>query len=118
MHCLPSYTYSIDARRNLSKKMASLHAAFAWSFLFIAVSVARPNALNSKQSAQNEKGTTFVPADDKCSIVVNGDYYAGPNKEIKSILQGIQAQLTEMQEQLQQLKKANGNNTGKRRKNY
>ncbi len=63
---------------------------------------------------QNDKATTVVPADDKCSIIVNGDYYAGPNREIKTILRGIQAQLSEMQEQIREIQKENGNKTGKR----
>ncbi len=94
--------------------MTFILVAFCWGIFFIAVSVARPNALNSKQSAQNGKETTTVPADDKCSIVVNGDYYAGPSREIKTILSEIQAQLSEMQGQLREMKKENGNKTGKK----
>ncbi|KAL9964443.1 hypothetical protein ACROYT_G028087 [Oculina patagonica] len=92
--------------------MAFILVAFCWSILFIAVSVARPKDLISKQSVlTNGKGTTFAPADDKCSIVVNGDYYAGSSREIKTILREIQAKLSEMQEQLREIKKGKGNKT-------
>lgn len=97
--------------------MNFLLVAFGWSILFIAVTLARPNPFNSKQSVQNKKETASVPADDKCSIVVNGDYYAGPNKEIQTILQGIQTKLSEMQEQLGGIKTAKVNKTGKRKRN-
>ncbi|KAL9964453.1 hypothetical protein ACROYT_G028097 [Oculina patagonica] len=91
--------------------MTFAHVAFCWSILFITASITRTNALNSTQSVQNDKATTVVPADDKCSIIVNGDYYAGPNREIKTILRGIQAQLSEMQEQIREIQKENGNKT-------
>ena len=55
-------------------------------------------------------------ADDKCGTVVHGNYYAESNKETKAILQGIQAQLSEMQEQLREIKICNSNKTGKRKK--
>ena len=42
----------------------------------------------------------------------HGNYYAGVNDEIKVILQGIQAQLSEMQEQLREIKISNDNKTG------
>ena len=44
--------------------------------------------------------------------MVNGDYYAGPNKEIETLLRGIQAQLSELQQQLREIKPVDGNETG------
>lgn len=100
--------------------MNFLLVAFGWSILLTEVTLARPNSFNSKQSVQNKrgkkKGTGSLPAENKCNIVVNGDYYAGgPNKEIKTILQGLQAQLSEMQEQLREIKTGEGNKTGKKK---
>ena len=54
----------------------------------------------------------MASADDKCGTVVHGNYYAGANQETKVILQGIQEQLSEMQEQLREIKICNGNKTG------
>ena len=85
---------------------------FGWSFFLTGISAASTNVSVSKSSAQNGQGTTVAPADDKCSTVVHGNYYAGVNKEMKAILQGIQAQLSEMQEQLREIKICNGNKTG------
>ena len=90
-------------------------AVFGWSFLLTGISAASTNVSVSKSSAQNGQGTTVVPADDKCSTVVHGNYYAGANKEIKAILQGIQAQLSEMQDQLREIKTVNGNKTSERK---
>ena len=63
-----------------------------------------------KSSAQNGKGTTV--ADNKCGTIVHGNYYAGANKETKAILQGILAQLSEIQEHLRKIKICHGNKTG------
>ena len=81
-------------------------------FLAEFLAAANTNVSASKSSAQNGQGTTVVPADDKCGTVVHGNYYAGMNKEIKAILQGIQAQLSEREEQLQEIKICDGNKTG------
>lgn len=86
-------------------------AVFGWSFLLTGISAASTNVSVSKSSAQNGQ---VVPADDKCSTLVHGNYYAGANKEIKAILQGIQAQLSEMQDQLREIKTVNGKKTGER----
>ena len=85
---------------------------FGWNFLLTGISAASTNVSVSKSSAQNGQGTTVAPASDKCGTVVHGNYYAGVNKEVKAILQGIQAQLSEMQEQLLEIKICNGNKTG------
>lgn len=53
------------------------------------------------------------PQENKCSTVINGNYYAGTNEEMKSILQGIQAQLTDLQELLRDMKIEKENKTGK-----
>ena len=69
------------------------------SFLFVTVFGA-----NRATSVQNDgtNGTTAAPEDHKCSTVINGNYYAGTNKEIKTILHGIQAQLSDVQDQLRE----------------
>jgi len=82
-----------------------------WSFLLKGISAAS-NVSVPSSSAQNGQGNTVIPTDDKCGTVVHGNYYAGMNKEVKAILQGIQAQLSEMQEQLREIKTCNGNKTG------
>ena len=82
-------------------------AMFGWGFLLTGISAASTNVSVSKSYAQDGQGTTVAPADDKCGTVVHGNYYAGTNKEIKAILQGIQAQLSEMQEQLREIKAVN-----------
>ena len=82
-------------------------AVFSWGFLLTRISAASTNVSVSKSSALTGQGTTMAPADDKCGTVVHGNYYAGTNKEIKAILQGIQAQLSEMQEQLREIKAVN-----------
>ena len=79
-------------------------AVFGWGFLLTGISAASTNVSVSKSSAQNGQGTTVAPADEKCGTVVHGNYYAGTNKEIKAILQGIQVQLSEMQDQLREIK--------------
>lgn len=43
--------------------------------------------------------------------LLNGDYYAGPNRKIESLLRGIQGQLSEMQKQLQDIKPVTENET-------
>ena len=53
------------------------------------------------------------PQENKCSTVINGNYYAGTNEEMKTILQGIQAQLTDLQELLRDMKLEKENKTGK-----
>ena len=92
--------------------MIFLTAAFGWSALLVAISTASTNVSVSKTSTQKpDQGTV---ADEKCRTVVNGNYYAGTNKETKAILQGIQAQLSEMQEQLREIQTVNGNKTDER----
>ena len=86
---------------------------FGWSFLLAGISAASTNVSVSKSSAQNGKVTTVASADNKCGTVVHGNYYAGANKETKAILQGIQAQLSEIQEHLREIKISNANKTGK-----
>ena len=49
---------------------------------------------------------------DKRSFVINGDYYACPNWEMETTLRDIQAQLSEMQKQLQEIKPVTDNQTG------
>jgi len=87
---------------------------FGWSFLLTGISAVSTNVSVSKSSAQNGQGTTVAPADEKCGTVVHGNYYAGTNKEIKAIIQGIQAQLSEMQDQLREIKVCN--KTGEKKK--
>ena len=53
------------------------------------------------------------PQENKCSTVINGNYYAGTNEEMKTIFQGIQAQLTDLQELLRDMKIEKENKTGK-----
>ena len=76
-----------------------LAVVFGWSFFLAGICAASTNVSLSKSSAQNGQGATVASADDNCCTVVNGDYYnyAGANEETKAILQGIQAQLSEMQ---------------------
>ena len=91
-------------------------AVFAWSFLLKGITAASTNvSVSSKSSAQNGQRTTVVPVDDRCGTVVHGNYYAGVNKEVKAILQGIQAQLSEMQEELREIKICYGNKTGEKK---
>ena len=95
--------------------MTFVVTVFGWSFLFLAISAASTNVSVSKTVTQTSgQGTPVVPADEKCRTVVNGNYYAGTNKEIKSILQGIQAQLSDMEEQLREIKTCDRNKTGER----
>lgn len=84
-------------------------AAFGWSFLLVAASAASTNvSVSNKTTAHiNGKGTTVAPADDKCNTRTS--------KEIKTILRGIQAQLSDVQEQLREIKTDNRNKTGERR---
>ena len=92
-----------------------LVVVFGSSLLLTGISAASTNVSVSKSSAHNSQGTTVASADNKCGTVVHGNY-AGTNKETKAILQGIQAQLSEMQEQLREIKIYNSNKTGKRKK--
>ena len=95
--------------------MTSLLLAFGWSVLFAGISDAKPTDPSPTQSAQNIKHMTSLAADDKQekrSFVINGDYYAGPSREIETLLRAIQAQLSEMQKQLQDLKPVTENKTG------
>ena len=80
-----------------------------WSFLFFTVSVA-----SCRTSVHDKCRTTKGnPQENKCSTVINGNYYAGTNEEMKTILQGIHAQLIEIQEILRDLKTEQENKTGK-----
>ena len=99
--------------------MAFALAALGWGSLFVAISTAKPTDSNSKQLLHNTKDTAFVAANkkhDKYSIMVNGDYYAGPNKEIETLLRGIQGQLSTIQQQLQEIKPVDENETGEGQK--
>ena len=87
----------------------SVVKAFCWSFLFFRASIASRNTL-VQDNGRTNKGN---PQENKCSTVINGNYYAGTNEEMKTILQGIQAQLIEIQEILRDLKTEQENKTGK-----
>ena len=80
-----------------------------WSFLFFTVSVASRRTL-VHDKCRTTKGN---PQENKCSTVINGNYYAGTNEEMKTILQGIQAQLTDLREILRDMKTEKENKTGK-----
>ncbi|KAL9964441.1 hypothetical protein ACROYT_G028085 [Oculina patagonica] len=93
--------------------MTFVITSLGWSFLLVAISAASTNVSVSKPSTQKPgQGTIVVPPDEKCRTVVNGNYYAGTNKEMKAILQGIQAQLSEVQEQLREMNTDNRSKTG------
>lgn len=92
-----------------------LLAAFGWSVLFVAISVAKPTDPSPSQLAQKSKHAPSMAADDKQdkrSFVINGNYYACPNWEMETLLRGIQAQLSEMQKQQQDIKPVTKNETG------
>ena len=99
-----------------SNKMTFPLLAFVWSVLFVAISFAKPTVSNFKQLVQNSEHTTAVAVDekqDKCTIVVNGNsYYAGPDKKMEALLRGIQAQLSEMEKQLLEIKPVTRKETG------
>lgn len=82
-----------------------------WSFLFFTVSVA------SRRTSVHDKCRTTKgnPQENKCSTVINGNYYAGTNEEMQTVLQGIQAQLTDLQELLRDMKIEKENKTVKNR---
>lgn len=92
--------------------MAFTLAALGWGILFVTISTAKPTDSNSKQLVHNKKDTASNNKHDKCGITVNGDYYAGPNKKIETLLQGIQGQLSKIQQQLQEIKPVDENETG------
>ena len=96
--------------------ITALGVVFGWSFLLTGICAASTNVSVSKSSTRNGQGTTVASADNKCGTVVHGNYYAGANKETKAILQGIQAQLSEVQEQLREIKICNVNKTGEEKK--
>ena len=95
--------------------VTSLVVVFGWSFLLTGISAASINVSVSKSSAQNGQGTTVASANNKCGTVVHGNYYAGADKETKAILQGIRAQLSEIQEHLREIKICNINKTGEQK---
>ena len=95
--------------------VTSLVVVFGWSFLLTGISAASTNVSVSKSSAQNGQGTTVASANNKCGTVVHGNYYAGADKETKAILQGIRAQLSEIQEHLREIKICNINKTGEQK---
>ena len=70
----------------------------------------------SRRTSVHDKCRTTKgnPQESKCSTVINGNYYAGTNEEMKTILQGIQAQLTDLQELLRDMKTEKENKTGKK----
>ena len=63
-----------------------------------------------QDNGRTKKGN---PQENKCSTVINGNYYAGTNEEMKTILQGIQAQLTDLRKILRDMKTEKENKTGK-----
>ena len=69
----------------------------------------------SRRTSVHDKCRTTKgnPQENKCSTVINGNYYAGTNEEMQTVLQGIQAQLTDLQELLRDMKIENENKTGK-----
>lgn len=98
-----------------SEKMTSTFLAFGWSVLFVAMSAAKPAVHTASQLAQKNKHTASLTEDgkqDKTSFVIYGDYYAGPNREMETLLRAIQAQLSEMQQQLLDMKPVTKNETG------
>ena len=95
--------------------MISLLLAFGWSVIIVGISGAKPTDPSPTQSEQNSKHTTSLAVDDKQekrSFVIDGDNYAGPNREIETLLRGIQELLSEMQKQLQDLKPVTEKETG------
>ena len=88
---------------------ASVVTAFFLGSLFFTVSVASRKTL-AQSNSRARKGNSY---ENKCSTVVNGNYYAGTNKETMTILEGIQAQLSEVQDLLREMKTDRGNKTGK-----
>ena len=97
--------------------MAFTLAALGLGVLFVTISTAKPTDSNSKQLVHNKKDTASNYKHDKCSIMVNGDYYAGQNMKIEILLQGIQGQLSKIQQQLQEIKPSDENETGERHQN-
>ena len=69
----------------------------------------------SRRTSVHDKCRTTKgnPQENKCSTVINGNYYAGTNEEMQTVLQGIQAQLTDLQELLRDMKIDKENKTGK-----
>ena len=63
-----------------------------------------------QDNGRTKKGN---PQENKCSTVIHGNYYAGTNEEMKTILQGIQAQLTDLRKILRDMKTEKENKTGK-----
>ena len=96
--------------------VTNLALVFGWSFLLTGLFAASTTVSVSKSSGQTGQGSTVASADDKCGTVVHGNYYAGASKETKAILQGIQAQLSEIQEQLREIKTCHGNKTGEKKR--
>ena len=97
--------------------MALTLMTLGWGVLFVTISTAKPTDSNSKHLAHNKKDTASNNKHDKCSIMVNGDYYAGPNRKIETLLQGIQGQLSKIQQQLQEIKPVDENETGEEHNN-
>lgn len=96
--------------------VTNLALVFGWSFLLTGLFTASTTVSVSKSSGQTGQGSTVASADDKCGTVVHGNYYAGASKETKAILQGIQAQLSEIQEQLREIKICNAKKKGEKKK--
>lgn len=90
---------------------ASVVTAFFLGSLFFTVSVASRKTL----AQSNSRATKGNSHENKCSTVVNGNYYAGTNEETMTILEGIQAQLSEVQDLLREMKTDRGNKTVKAR---
>ena len=69
----------------------------------------------SRRTSVHDKCRTTKgnPQENKCNTVINGNYYAGTNEEMQTVLQGIQAQLTDLQELLRDMKIEKENKTGK-----
>ena len=90
--------------------------AFIWGFMFAAVSAASTNVSNVPKTSVQKGGETTVT---KCNTVINhvNNYHgrSGSNDEIKTVLsalQAVQGQLSEVQQDIRELKAAKGNKTG------
>ena len=81
-------------------------------FLFAAVSAASIN-VSKVLKTSTQKGVDAIAA--RCNTVIN-NYHSGSTDDIKAVLsalQAVQSQLSEIQEDIRELKAAKGNITGK-----
>ena len=80
--------------------------------LFVAVSAASTN-ITKVPKTSTQKGVEATAA--RCNTVIN-NYHSGSTDDIKAVLsalQAVQSQLSEMQQDIRELKAAKGNKTGK-----